>query len=170
VDTASKKTEKALQALLRSLMREFFQTETSALSHCRREAKRLGTASPTVPLNDIASHAEGVLKELPALAKKYDLPVSAGGIVVGRLFSEARDKVFDRLIRMERSYRGTMLGVRHGIDLVVLFQKASHEAGYEELAQFCAGWLATRQPLVASLEQELTWFAREPVGAMHFVR
>lgn len=170
VETAANASDRSRQALLRSLMREFFQTETSAVKHCRREAKRLGEAPPAAPLLDIATQAEGVLKELPLLAKQYQLPASAGGKAVGALFSQARDKVFDRMIRLERSYRGTMLGVRHGFDLVTLLQKASQEAGLKELSSFCEGWLAKRQPLVESLEGELKWFATEPVGAMRFAR
>jgi len=72
------------------------------------------------------------------------------------------------MIRMERAYRGTMLGVRHGVDLVTLLQSTAQEAGMEELSKFCESWLAKRQPLIAGLERELSWFAREPVGAMHF--
>jgi hypothetical protein len=169
-NTAETKNERALRSLLKSLTREFFQTETSAVKHCRREADRLGEASPARPLREIASQAEQFLKQLPLIAKANGLPKSAGGVAVGKLFSQTRDKLFDRLIRSERSYRGTMLGVRHGVDLVQLLAPAAREARLPELSEFCERWLAARQPLVASLERELAWFAKHPAWAMRFAR
>jgi hypothetical protein len=169
-NTAQTKSERALRSLLKSLMREFFQTETSAVLHCRREAGRLGEAPPARPLLEIAAQAEQFLKELPAIAKKHDLPESPGGVAVGTLFSQARDKVFDRLIRTERSYRGTMLGVRHGVDLVQVLAPAAQQASFVELGGFCERWLGARRPLIAALERELPWFAKQPATAMRFAR
>jgi len=156
--------------LLKSLTRELFQTETSAAVHCRREAKRLGDASPAHTLQDLADQAEAVLKELPRIADACALPKSAGGMAVGAWFSEARDKLFDRLIRSERSYRGTMLGVRHGVDLVALLTQVARAGGLTELQAFCERWLAARRPLVESLERELGWFAEQPAVAMRLAR
>jgi hypothetical protein len=169
-DPQDAKNERALRRLLRGLMRELFQTETSAVQHCRREAERLSEAPPARTLHEISSQAASFLKELPHVAAAHDLPKSAGGMMIGALFSEARDKVVDRLIRTERSYRGTLLGVRHGIDLVQLLAQTAHEAGYTELYLFCERWLAARQRLVASLEREMVWFAKQPAEAMRFAR
>ena len=169
-NTAENKSERALRALLKSLMREFFQTETSALQHCRREAERLSEAAPARTLREIADQAEQFLKELPGIAKANDLPRSPGGVAVGAFFSEARDKLFDRLIRAERSYRGTMLGVRHGVDLVHLLAEAANEGGLRDLSLFCERWLAGREPLLARLEQDLVFFAKQPAWAMRFAR
>lgn len=157
-------------SLLASLTREFFQTETSAMKHCRREAERLGEAAPAQPLRAISAHAEGVLRELTALARAHGLPISGPGAFVGTMFSELRDKIADRLIRSERSYRGTMLGVRHGVDLVRLYAYTARAAGLIDLAAFCDRWLATRQPLVVQLEENLSWFAEHPEPAMRFAQ
>ena len=162
--------EKALEALLRSLFRELFQTETSAVRHCSREAERLGEAPPAAPLRAISRQAEGVLTELPQLARAHHLPLSAGGIAVGELFSQTRDKLADRLIRSERSYRGTMLGLRHGADLVQLLSFAAGERGYSAITEFCVRWLYARLPLISELERQLGWFAREPAEAMRSAR
>jgi hypothetical protein len=169
-NTAETKSGRVLRTLLKSMMREFFQTETSAVLHCRREAERLGEAPPSRALLKIAEQAELFLKELPRVAEANDLPKSPGGTAVGAFFSEARDKVFDRLIRTERSYRGTMLGVRHGVDLVQLLGPAAREAAMPELSAFCERWLEARRPLVAELERELAWFANHPTLAMRFAR
>jgi hypothetical protein len=162
--------QRALQTLLRSLFRELFQTEMSAVKHCRREAERLGEASPAVTLREISRQAQGFLAELPAIARAHELPASAGGAAVGALFSEARDKVFDRLIRSERSYRGTLLGLRHGVDLMVLLGQVARERGYAELSAFCERWLGARVPLIASVERELVWFAKQPHEAVRLAR
>jgi hypothetical protein len=169
-NTAETKNERALRSLLKSLTREFFQTETSAVKHCRREAERLGEAPPARALLEIAAQAEQFLKQLPLIARANGLPKSAGGVAVGALLSQARDKVFDRVIRLERSYRGTLLGVRHGVDLVHLLAHTAREARLPELGEFCERWLAARQPLVANLERELVWFAKQPARAMRFAR
>jgi hypothetical protein len=156
----------AMQSLLESLARELFQTETSATSHCGREAKRLGSVPPAFAMQAVAEHAETVLRELPAVAEAHGVPVSGAGVAVGQLFSELRDKVFDKLIRSERSYRGTLLGMRHGVDLVQLLERAAQAAGDLGLAHFCQNWLQQREPLVQRAEQELTWFAEHPEEAM----
>jgi len=156
--------------LLRSLTRELFQTEASALRHCKREAERLARTSAAAPLRAISRHAEDVLSALPDLMGPRGLPISAGGVAVGAMFSGARDLIFDRLIRRERSYRGTMLGVRHGVDLMHLFEHLAGLANDSELRTFCQRWLAVRTPLVERLERELCWFAEHPHSALQFTR
>jgi hypothetical protein len=168
--SAKPEPDRALKSLLKSLMREFFQTETSAVMHCRREAERLGEAPPARTLRELADQAEKALNELPKIAEAYALPKSKGGIAVGELFSEARDKLFDRLLRSERSYRGTVLGVRHGVDLVALLAPAAQQGGLDSLRDFCERWLTARRPLVERLEGDLAWFAKQPAVAMRFAR
>ncbi|HKP58382.1 MAG TPA: hypothetical protein VJV78_16770 [Polyangiales bacterium] len=162
--------QRALQKLLVGLFRELFQTETSAVKHCRREAERLGEATPAVALREISRQAEGFLAELPRVAHAHGLPTSPGGAAVGALLSEARDNLLDRLVRSERSYRGTLIGLRHGVDLVVLLGQAARERGHAELSAFCDRWLGARVPLVASVERELVWFAKQPEDAVRPAR
>ena len=164
------KQDRAFWQLLKSLTRELFQTETSAAMHCKREAERFQKTSVAIPLLAIARHAEDVLSALPDLAGPRGLPISAGGVAVGALFSEARYLLFDRLIRRERSYRGTMLGVRHGVDLMHLMEHVAEVAQDSELRAFCRTWLDVREPLVNSLERELSWFAKHPRSALGFTR
>lgn len=155
-----------VQAFLRALTRELFQTEMSAAQHCRREAARLGQTSPAHALRAVADHADAVLVELPKLAERNGLPKSRGGFFVGELFSQVRDKLADALIDSDRSYRGTLLGCRHGLDVVRMMQQVSATYGLRELDAFCAAWLNTRTVLVQKLEDELAWFARHPAAAL----
>jgi hypothetical protein len=158
------------RALLRGLGRELFQSETSAAWHCRREAERLGQVPPAWALTALADHAERVLDELPALAVTHGLPRSGLGQAAGRLFSAVRQVVVDRLVEPERSYRGTLLGIRHGIDVVSM---TGHVAGClndDSLADWCKRWLDVRMPLARRVEDELPWFARHPLSAAQTVR
>jgi hypothetical protein len=154
------------QELLHRLARELFQTETSAVSHCTREAERLTHAEPAAALRELASHADEVLQTLPDLARSEGLPNSKGGNIVGATFSQLRDKVADKLLDRERSYRGTILGVRHGVDVVRLLGAVAHSSGRTKLESFCKNWLDARLPLVHALEEGLLWFGKHPERAV----
>lgn len=156
---------KRQRALLASLMTELFQSERSALKHPRREAERLGDTPPAHALRATAEHAERMEHELKGIAKANDLSVSRLGVLAGSLFSLVREGIGDRLVERERSYRGTLLGLRHGVDIVKMIQKVADAAGLVELGGFCTRWLDERQALVTRVEQAMTWFATHPVVA-----
>src|SRR5690242_9013689 len=115
--------------LLERLFHELFQSEASASRHPRREAQRLGATPPAHALIAVARHASRALAELPDLARASGLPVSDLGRRLGVLFSRARQLVFDRLVDSEKSYRGTLLGMRHGLDLVHLLREVADREG-----------------------------------------
>jgi hypothetical protein len=150
------------RTLLERLTRELFQTETSASKHCRREAERLGTAAGAAAFQAIALHADGVLGVLPGLVRSHGLPESPGGSLVGATFSRVRDMVADKLLDRERSYRGTILGLRHGVDVVRLFGTLGERCGYADLGRFRDAWLDQRLPLIVRVEDGLLWFADHP--------
>lgn len=151
--------------LLVTLFRELFQTEQSAQLHPLREAKRLGDAPPAAALRLISEHATRALAELPGLAEKNALPVSKLGKSIGAFLSNAREFVIDQLVEAERSYRGTLAGVRHGVDLVELIGHVAEAQGNRELADWSAAWLQERKPLVEELVKSLQWFAQRPEEA-----
>ncbi len=151
--------------LLVTLTRELFQTERSASLHPIREAERLGDIPPAHALRRVAEHALGILARLPVLARAHALPVSTAGERAGGLFSFVRDALADRLIDPERSYRGTLLGMRHGIDLVRLMRDTAHAASDEDLEVWCGVWLDERTPLVEACAERLAWFAAHPAEA-----
>ena len=165
--------------LLPHLLTELFQTERSAYRHPIREAKRLGDVPPAIAMRAVAAHANEVLDELPKLARARGLDVVGTGTIVGETFSDIRHFVVDRFVDMERSYRGTLLGMRHGIDLVRLLRATASDEADMDLVDFCDRWLAVRERLVAGVEHELEWFgrhqtfaARHPIApfAMRFAR
>ncbi len=157
-------------ALLRSLFRELFQSERSAMKHPRREAERLGGGPPALALLAVAKHAESVFADLCAAARASDVPVSRVGMAIGSLLSIARHVVLDRAVDTERSYRATLLGTRHGVDLVKLIRKVADASGRVELAGFCTRWLEEREPLVERVETAMGWFAEHPQRAAEMPR
>jgi hypothetical protein len=157
-------------ALLRSLFRELFQAERSAMRHPRREAERLGGGPPSQALAAVSDHARRIFADLCAAARGNDVPVSRAGMAIGTLFSIARHVVLDRAVDAERSYRGTLLGMRHGIDVVKLIRKVADASGRVELAGFCTRWLEEREPLVERVESAMSWFAEHPQRAAEMPR
>lgn len=161
----SQELDRADHAWLANLVRELFQTEESAKHHPMLEAERLGEVPPAMALRAVAAHARRTLAELPPLVRRHDLPVSNGGRRVGAAFSTIRDRLADLLLTAERSYRGTLLGMRHGVDLVILIQSVARMEGDTSLANWCDHWLERRRPLVEAAAQELAWFAANPARA-----
>ena len=155
--------------LLKSLFRELFQSERSAMKHPRREAERL-SGPPAQALLAVSDHAKAVFAELCAAARATDLPVSRAGMVIGSLLSTARHVVLDRAVDAERSYRATLLGMRHGADLVKLIRKVADASGRVELAGFCTRWLDEREPQVERVESAMSWFAEHPQRAAEMSR
>jgi hypothetical protein len=107
----------------------------------------------------VAAHADAALLELTELARMHGLPRSTLGSLLGALFSEARERIVDHLIDAERSYRGTLLGMRHGLDVMRMFGTCATLAQYDGLSAWAEGWLSLRTPLVDEAERQLAWFA-----------
>jgi hypothetical protein len=152
-------------AWLAALVRELFQTEQSACDHPRVEVQRLGDCPPGECLRAVVEHAETALSELPGLVERQGLLVSGGGRAIGSAFSSIRDRVADRFLTAEKSYRGTLLGMRHGVDLVVLLERVARREGATELADWCLDWLAVRRGMIHEVEGALGWFAANPERA-----
>jgi hypothetical protein len=152
--------------LLDTLVRELFQTERSAQRHGLIEADRLGLVPPAAALRSVARDAEVNLRELPVFCRKHGLPASVGGTTLGVLFSVLRTSLGDRLLDKERSYRGTLLGMRHGVDLVRLLRSAARADKHKDLAVWCDAWLDRREPLVDEVAHHLAWFGRHPAQAL----
>jgi hypothetical protein len=155
--------------LLEHLRGEFWQTETSASQHCRREAARLGDTAPARALSAAAQHADDTLATLPKLFQGGRSTHKTVGAAVGKLFSELRDTLADNLLTSERSYRGTLLGLRHGVDLVrLMLASTSHDSG--DVRLFLEAWLARREPLIAEVAKQFSWFAEHQDQALKHAR
>jgi len=155
-----------LHKLCTKLCRELAQSEQSAIVHPRREAKRLGDISPAHALLAIAAHAEELRPRFEALMAKRQPGGTRLGRAVGRMFSAIRHAIADRLIDAERSYRGTLLGLRHGIDLARLLREVALREHDTHLVRFCDEFLIERLALIEDAEQALAWFAEQPSKAI----
>jgi hypothetical protein len=155
-----------LQRLREKLCRELAQSELDATRHTSREARRLGDVPPAHALRSIAEHADQLRPRFEALVKP-DQPVGVAlGRGVGEVFSALRHFVFDRMIDTERSFRGTLLGLRHGIDLTRLLREVALRQADAALLQYCDQFLVERASLLEHAEQRLAWFAEHPEIAL----
>ena len=154
------------ESLALNLLGEMFQTERSAIRHCAAEADRLGDVAAARALRAVVLHATRAERELEALAQARNKTESAVGKAVGSWFSVMRDGLADFALDAEQSYRATLLGMRHGYDLIDLFAAAADAEGDRELATWASEWLRTRQPLLDDCARELGWFARNPDVAL----
>lgn len=146
--------------LLRNLTHELLQTETSASRHSRREASRLPEGSPpALALIAVAEHADKALETVKGVCDRNDLPNGGFGAALGEAFSLVRDRIADHMLEGERSYRATLLGMRHGTDVVRMFGLVAEQGGFAEAASWSRHWLTERLPLIQHVERELVWFA-----------
>lgn len=155
-----------LQKLCAKLCREFAQSEQSAIVHPKREARRLGDTSPAHALLAISAHAEELRPRFSSLMAKREQGGIEVGRAFGRMFSAIRQLFADRLIDAERSYRGTLLGLRHGIDLARLLREVALREHDTHLVRFCDEFLIERLALIEGAEQALAWFAEQPDKAI----
>lgn len=156
-----------LHKLHRKLCRELSQSEHSAIVHTRREARRLGDVAPAHALRALAEHAQAVRPRFDALvAKRQPMRGIRIGESVGEVFSVLRHALFDRLIDTERSYRGTLLGCRHGVDIVRLLREVALREHDTPIVRFCDDWLVERLGLLERAEQALAYFADQPARAL----
>jgi hypothetical protein len=148
-----------------NLCRELAQAEHDARICTRREAGRLGDVAPGHALLAISEHAADVE---PVLAKL--MGHERAGLHLARwvadAFSAARHFLFDRLIDRERSYRMTLLGLKHGIDATRLLREVVSLTNDIALLKFCDLILVERLCLLEDAEQALVWFAEHPEGRL----
>lgn len=146
------------------LCREIARAEHDARIHTRREAGRLGDVAPGRALFAISEHASEVE---PVFAKLTQQPL---GLHVARAvadaFSAARHFFFDLLIDSERSYRATLLHLKHGIDAMRLLREVVLLTNDVALLKFCDLILVERLCLIEDAEQAMSWFAENSALAL----
>lgn len=163
---ARKRAPNPHRELLESIFVELFQSERSAEVHPPVEAMPLGDSAPARALRAVSQHALSVREELAEQARRRGLRVTRSGRRIGDAFSWARRTFTDPSMELERSYRATLLGMRHGLDLVKLLRAAAESADDAELAAWCTEFLAVREPLVEDVCSQLAWFGWHPERAI----
>jgi hypothetical protein len=161
---------KHAQELLESTLRELFQAERSASKHPRSEAERLGQSPPGTMMEEIAVHAERSLEQLEDIARVRGFEPFGGALAAGRALSALRDQLADLAATTEQSYRVTLLGVRHSVDLVRLLRGLAVAADDRELQDWSERWSLRRLDLIEQAENALAWFAEHPAKALEPVK
>lgn len=156
------------RALVASLFAELLESERAQEIHPDNEASRLGRGAPVRALRGISSHARSTRDELRELLRERSLGeyVMARGEGASALWAWLRRWVADGSADEERAYRTTLLGLRHGVDLVRTLRSAAEAGDDGELAALCTEWLQTREPLVAEVAEQLEWFGWHPEAAL----
>jgi hypothetical protein len=156
-----------LVKLRAKLCRELAQSEHSADVHTRREARRLGDVPPARALLALGQHAREQRPRFESIVEKRQ-PRRGVHIAraIGEIFSVLRHALFDRVLDLERSYRGTLLGFHHGVDVTRLLREVAIRLGDERLRGFCDEWLEQRVLLLQAAERHLGWFADVPHRAL----
>lgn len=146
--------------LLDKLLRELQRSETQAIEAPPREARRLGESAPVLALRDVAAHAERMRARLLRALDGHGLAPSESRI--GATFSTLRQLVADKVYDAERAFRGTLLDLRHGVEVVNVLREISRAEELFAVIRWCDDWLGARRTLVARVEAQLAWFAEQP--------
>ncbi len=149
-----------------TLSRELAQAEHDARMHTRREAGRLGDVPPARALLAIADHADEVEVGIEKLSGQRQHVTARFAHAVAMAFSTARHYIVDRLIRTERSYRMTLLGLKHGLDTLRMLREVAAANHDVKLLKFCDQILVERLCLIEDAEHALAWFAELPELAL----
>jgi hypothetical protein len=146
--------------LLDKLLRELQRSETSAIEHAPREARRIGESAPVLALRDVGVHAQQLRPRLHRALDGHALATSEGRL--SGTFSTIRNLVADHVYDAERAFRGALLDLRHGIDVVRVLREVARLEELFALIRWCDDWLSARRTLVARVEAQLAWFAEQP--------
>lgn len=148
--------------LLDKLVRELLRSEAQAMEHAPREARRLGESPPVAALREVGDHAAQMRPRLVQLLELHGVGPARSGF--GARLSTLRYFVVDRVHDPERAFRGALLDLRHGVDVVRVLREVAALEGLFALIRWCDDWMAARRLLVARVEAQLGWFASRPAG------
>ncbi len=146
--------------LLDKLLRELVRSEQQAIDHAPREARRLGEVPPVQALRDVADHAMSLRPRFDQLLDGHELTSAQKGVAA--TLATLRQLVTDRIQDPERAYRGALLDLRHGLDVVRVLRDVARLEELFALIRWCDDYLAARRTLVARVEAQLAWFAEQP--------
>lgn len=166
----SKMSRSTHQKLREKLCRELAQGEHDAIVHCAREARRYGRQPPGQILRAVADHARRVRPTLARVWGDHQPLGTRAGQAVGEAFSTLRHLAIDWIIDAERSYRATLLGLRHGLDVARLLRELLVQQQDDDALRVCDALIVGRSELLKGVEERLRWFAEHPDVALRSAR
>jgi hypothetical protein len=144
--------------LLDRLIREIHRGELQAVEHAARLERQIGAVGPVLALREIAGHATAMRDRFDTIVRGHDL--QTGRASFGTTLSSLRG-LADRVIDPERTYRASLLDLRHGIDVVKLAREVARSEELFGLIRWCDDYLGARRTLVARVEAQLVWFVED---------
>ncbi|HYO96348.1 MAG TPA: hypothetical protein VER33_17640 [Polyangiaceae bacterium] len=163
------RTSSPSRELIAATFHELVQAERSASVQTRAEAERLHATPPGYAMAQIADDAAEALPKLEQLVESRNFGC-VDRATMSYLVSIFREGIVDRMLNKEMSYRTTLLGVRHGIDLVRMLWELGIASDDRELVAWCDTWLTRRFARVSEAEGAFSWFALNPALAMEPAR
>jgi hypothetical protein len=149
--------------LLDKLVRELARSETQAIEHGPREARRIGDVPPVAALRAVADHARAMRPRFIAMVGAHDLEIRRHALAT-TLAGLRHFVVGDP----ERAFRSALLDLRHGIDVVRLTRETARHDMLFGLIRWCDDWLGARRTLVARVEAQLAWYAERELVVEEF--
>lgn len=146
--------------LLDKLLRELVRSEQQTIDHVPREARRLGDVPPVQALRDVADHAVALRPRFHQMLDGHNLTSAKQGVAA--TLASLRQLVTERIQDPERAYRGALLELRHGLDVVRVLRDVARLEELFALIRWCDDYLGARRTLVARVEAQLAWFAEQP--------
>jgi len=147
--------------LLEKLLRELVRAEGLAVEHASAVARRIGETAPVDVLRDVRLHALSMRSRFVRALEGHSLSASRGGVAA--TLSTLRCFVAERVHDPERAYRGALLDLRHGVDVVRVLREVARLEELFALIRWCDDWLTARRTLVARVEAQLPWFTQLPL-------
>lgn len=163
-------TSKEAQDLLGALARELLSSERGASRHARLEAERLGQSPPGVIMDEIAIHAERSLEQVEEWARRRGIRSAVSESVASRALTNVRERFSELAMSVEQSYRMSLLGMRHSVDLIRLIRELAVLADDRDLREWSERWSLRRLDLLEQAEMALGWFAEHPGRALEPVK
>jgi hypothetical protein len=145
--------------LLDKLLRELLRAEARAIEHADREGRRNGRTAPVDALREVARHATDMRPRLVRALESHGV----GGLASGHSPSWATVQwlAIDRMFGAERAFRAALIDLRHAIDVTRVLREAARLDEMFAVIRWCDDWLAVRRMLVAHVEAQQAWFARQ---------
>ncbi len=144
--------------LLDKLLRELVRAEARSLEHAERERRRNGDTPPVHALSEVAAHASDMRLRLSHALEAHGLPAIAA---TGATWTTVHWLAIDRMFGAERAYRAALLDLRHAVDVTRVLREAARLDELFAVIRWCDDWLSVRRMLVAHVEMQLAWFARQ---------
>ncbi len=115
-------------------------------------------------------HAERSLEQVEEWARRRGIRSAVSESVASRALTNVRERFSELAMSVEQSYRMSLLGMRHSVDLIRLIRELAVLADDRDLREWSERWSLRRLDLLEQAEMALGWFAEHPGRALEPVK